>query len=537
MFRLAGALFAARRLAPPCALVPLLAVLMLVVGCGGPGSSGVPVIGADVVVRTAGGQVRGVAAQNHRLFAGIPYAAAPVGQLRWAPPAAAPTWSGVRDATRPGPRCPQSPVTDAPSTSEDCLYLNVSTPLDTSAAHPVLLWIHGGGFVGGSGDRYDPTRLVTEGNLVVVTINYRLGALGFLAHPALAHDGQVGNFGLLDQQAAMRWVHDNIAGFGGDPNRVTLAGESAGAMSVCDQLASPAAVGLFQAAIIQSGPCQAQGNATAAERVSVNYAAALGCPDPAAAAACLRALPVARLTAPLSYYPLAGSGLPGPVTGGALLPTDPLTAMANGTAAKVPVLLGSTHDEFRLFLAQGYQATKRTVSPETYPALVSRTFPAAPSDAVQRRYPLSRFGNSAPLAFAAAVTDSAFACITGSIGNVMSRTSPVYAYEFADPNAPMPGGFVGTPFPLGAAHSFELPYLFGMSDRELSPAQRQLADQMVGYWARFVATGNPNSSGQPEWPRYRPDGPVLSLASNDTKVINNFAEEHQCAFWNSTPQK
>jgi para-nitrobenzyl esterase len=199
-------------------------------------------------------------------------------------------WSGLRDATRPGPRCIQDTDNDFdpghPAT-EDCLTLSVWTPPPSKDARPVMVWIHGGSFINSSADVYDARRLASRGDIVVVTLEYRLGALGFLAHPALGPAGQVGNYGLADQQAALRWVRDNIANFGGDPGKVTLAGESAGGMSVCDHLVAPGSAGLFRAAIIHSAPCQAQGTGETAEKVSLNYAAEAGCGDPTTAAQCL----------------------------------------------------------------------------------------------------------------------------------------------------------------------------------------------------------------------------------------------------------
>ena len=217
-----------------------------------------------------------------------------------------------------------------------------------------MVWIHGGSFFNGSGGIYDARRLVARGDIVVVTINYRLGALGFLAHPALGPPGQVGNYGLADQQAALRWVRDNIAQFGGDPGKVTVAGESAGGMSVCDHLVAPGSQGLFDAAIIQSGPCRAQVALPEAEHISVDYARDAGCADPAAAAECLRALPADKLRKPVRYFRIGDDALSGPVTGTALLPKDPMVAFADGDAARVPVAIGSNRDEFTLFMALQY---------------------------------------------------------------------------------------------------------------------------------------------------------------------------------------
>ena len=234
------------------------------------------------MAQTTAGTVRGVVESDHRLFADIPYAAPPVGPLRFRPPAQAKAWKGVRDATKPGPRCIQDPGADPEfgrQSDEDCLTLNVWTPTTTTPPKPVMVWIHGGSFTGGSGKIYDGQWLVERGDIIVVTINYRLGTLGFLAHPGLGPPGDVGNYGLQDQQAALRWVRDNIANFGGDPEKVTVAGESAGGMSVCDHLVAPGSQGLFRAAIIQSAPCEAQADLPAAERSSLDYAARVGCGD------------------------------------------------------------------------------------------------------------------------------------------------------------------------------------------------------------------------------------------------------------------
>ena len=218
----------------------------------------------------------------------------------------------------PGPRCIQDPSGDpefGKQSDEDCLSLNVWTPATTGPPRPVMVWIHGGSFTGGSGKIYDGRWLVSRGDIIVVTINYRLGTLGFLAHPALGPPGDVGNYGLQDQQAALRWVRDNIANFGGDPDKVTVAGESAGGMSVCDHLVAPGSKGLFRAAIIQSAPCGAQADLPTAEQRSVDYAAKVGCGDPKTAADCLRSLPVDKLREPVTFYNIGEDALPGPVTG------------------------------------------------------------------------------------------------------------------------------------------------------------------------------------------------------------------------------
>jgi para-nitrobenzyl esterase len=232
------------------------ALVCALVGCS-PERSAQPEELTGAIVRTDSGPVHGTVTNEHRIFSAIPYAAAPVGELRWRPPQPPEPWSTPRDATKPGARCPQLPSAEfgSPgSVNEDCLSLNVTTPwpADPDRQKPVMVWIHGGGFFGGAGSDYDARRLAVGGDIVVVTVNYRLGLLGFLGHPNL---GDSGNFGLQDQQAALRWVRRNAAAFGGDPNTVTLFGESAGAWSTCVHLASPTAAGLFHRAVVQSGSC------------------------------------------------------------------------------------------------------------------------------------------------------------------------------------------------------------------------------------------------------------------------------------------
>ena len=496
----------------------------------------------DAVVATTGGSVRGAVATDHRRFEGIPYAAAPVGPLRWRPPAPAEPWPGVREATKPGRWCVQEVGAGAPVeelTSEDCLTLNVWTP--TAAApepRPVLVWIHGGGFVKGSGDIYDARWLAARGNIVVVTVNYRLGALGFLAHPQL---GEPGNYGLADQQAALRWVRDNIAGFGGDPAKVTIAGESAGAMSVCDHLAAPGSAGLFRAAIIQSGPCQAQPDLAAATRISREYAASLGCSSGADVLACLRALPAADLAKPLWYKRFGTDHLSGPVTGTSTLPTDPMQLFADGKAAPVPVLIGINRDEFTLFVALRYLRVGREITAEEYPGVLADTFGEPDSAAVLRHYPPERHSGSVSLAYAAAATDDVFACVADRMAAGLSKSAPaVYGYEFDDPRAPAPQMFQQLPFPIGASHSLELRYLFDIGGAPpLDSAQRRLSEQMIDYWSQFVIAGAPAVTGQPEWPTLKAvagGDRWMSLRADGSRLITDFAADHRCPFWAGVPR-
>lgn len=520
----------------------LLLTVAAVVACTHNGSESHPPVAAaaepgPAVVQTAGGAVRGVVAPGYRVFDGIPYAAAPVGAMRWQPPQPAAPWQGVRDATKPGLRCIQDTSNDPDygrPTGEDCLNLNVWSPdgAAPSRQKPVMVWIHGGGFLNGSADIYDARWLATQGDIVVVTVNYRLGTLGFLAHPALSPNGDIGNYGLADQQAALRWVRDNIAEFGGDPTKVTIAGESAGAMSVCDHLVAPESAGLFRAAIMQSGPCEAQADRATAQRVSADYATSAGCSDPAAVAACLRSLPPETLQRAPLYVGFGPDKLTGPVTGTDRLPADPMTAFALNRVPRIPVLVGSNGDEFAMFTAIQFLKDGGRLPP--YPQLIATTF-GPDAAAVAAHYPLEWYGGSEGLAYSAAVTDSLFACPADRIASGMAHTGPVYAYEFNDRTAPAPDPLRAAPFPVGASHSLELRYLFDVGGaRPLDPAQRALSDQMVSYWSDFVKTGIPAGVGLPDWPKFGADGATgkrMSLQTGALSITTDFSSRHQCPFW------
>ncbi len=509
----------------------VLACAVLLAGCGGASPTGDP-----TVVAIADGTVRGTAGEGFRVFQGIPYAAAPTGPMRWRPPVAPAGWTSVREADSPGLRCIQDVRADPDygrPTSEDCLNLTVWAPSGATPAtpRPVMVWIHGGGFLNGSSDIYDSRWLATRGDIVVVTINYRLGALGFLAHPALAQGSDPGNYGLADQQAALRWVNRNIAAFGGDPARVTIAGESAGAMSVCNHLVAPESHGLFRAAIMQSGPCQAQAALPAAERISIDYADRAGCADPESAAKCLRELPADRLTGGPPYVRIGANILTGPVTGTRRLPGAPMVRAAEGGAARVPVLIGNTADEFTLFVALTYLRDKRLAP---YRTLLADTF-GAHAPAVAARYPLARYDGSVGLAYAAAVTDGVFACPIDTMAAELARRAPVFAYEFADRRAPAPEPLRQAPFAPGAGHALELRYLFDIGGAPpLDRAQQVLSDQMIAYWSRFVTAGTPDVAGLPEWPVLDPERPQrMSLQTPNPVVTADFADRHQCGFWSA----
>ena len=484
------------------------------------------------VVTTSDGAVLGATAGTVNEFLGLPYAAPPTGNLRWRAPRPAAAWTGVRDATTFGPSCPQAPSPFAPpgQFSEDCLYLNVYTPAARSSfgGRPVLVWIHGGGLEQDGARDYDGTKLAADG-VVVVTINYRLGALGFLAHPALASHGAAGNYGLMDQQAALRWVQRNIARFGGDPGNVTIAGQSAGGLSVLAQMVSPGARGLFQRAIVQSGTFALNQRPLAvAEAAGETFATAVGCADQSAA--CLRSAPVSDLVANF------GVEIPGVVDGAVL--TQPIgTALARGQFARVPVINGITHDEELLFVdglkltvSQGTNiplAAPLDGSETTYEADIAQALGVSPARAaaIAAVYPLSANPTRPDEVFGLAVSDASFACPALQVDRqTAARGVPTYAYQFNDDAAPG--------FGLGqATHGAELPYLFDLPNSPvvLNAGQQALAASMRTDWARFAGTGNPSSHALP-WPSFNGTR-VLSLVPLQSQVTTDFATAHHCSFW------
>jgi para-nitrobenzyl esterase len=325
-----------------------------------------PSAAAAPAIITQSGPLKGIDLPTLNLYLGIPYAVPPVGWLRWTPPQPFGRWDGVFQATQFGNFCTQPDFG-----SEDCLYLNVYTPSQRKNSHkhhglPVMVWIHGGSLVTGGGGFYDPTRLIEQSGVIVVTINYRVGLFGFFAHPAIDAEGHLnGNYGLMDQQLALQWVKRNINAFGGDPNRVTIFGESAGGQSVYSNLASPTAAGLFQRAISESGSYaefqpyfeglyivslpQAESVGTPLVHSGIDLATAAGCITLPQTAACLRGIPAATLVA-------VGPSLLYPFVDGTLLTQTPGAAFAGGQFNQVPVISGGNHDEFRLFVADDFDA-------------------------------------------------------------------------------------------------------------------------------------------------------------------------------------
>jgi para-nitrobenzyl esterase len=488
------------------------------------------------VVPTDDGPVRGTTIGQMQAFRGIPYAAAPTGNLRWRPPQAHAGWQGVLDASHFAAHCPQvaSPYGVA-STTEDCLFLNVFTPAKTNSGQPhllpVMFWIHGGGLVVGESDGYDPTPLVSKG-VIVVTINYRLGELGFLTHPALSAEtsnGASGNYGLMDQQAAMRWVQRNIRNFGGDAGNVTIFGESAGGLSVHSQLASPLPAGLFHKAIVESGAyALVQPTLAEAEALGTAYATAAGCSSQTAA--CLRSLSVSAILAAQTAATMV------PTVDGFVLTQSVGSAFSSGQFNRVPVIEGSNHDEWRLFVAQTEFFTGTPLTAANYVPAIAATLgvPLAIANVIAAAYPLVAYPSPSE-ALGAVATDFVFACNARIAARSMSAFVPTFQYEFNDPNAPMLY-FPPSSFPTGAYHASELTYLFDLSQTPVPPPpftapQQALSDAMAGYWTQFARSGNPNATGASVWPPYGTSDLFQSLAPATPVTGTGFAVDHKCAFW------
>ncbi|MGH8784997.1 MAG: carboxylesterase/lipase family protein [Cupriavidus necator] len=510
----------------------------LLVACGGSDSD-------PTVVSTDKGSLMGVETASTLQFLGIPYAAPPTGSARWVAPQAAASWRGVRDASKFGPHCPQpdTPFGRASNTSEDCLYLNVYRPKG-NGPFPVMVWIHGGALFLGESDDYDPSQLVGQG-VVVVTINYRLGALGFLAHASLSAEaaGSSGNYGIMDQQAALNWVQSNIAAFGGDSNNVTVFGESAGGHSVHTHLASPLSAGLFHKAIIESGSYSLDTpSLQTAQSQGENFATAAGCTDQSAA--CLRSLTLAQILANQSAI-ITGAGVLATVDNKVLTQTH-RAAFATGNFNRVPVIEGSNGHEFSLISAFFFDFTAPPtglgpVTAANYPtaeSLILSFYDARKTVAdVDAVYPVASYLNPVD-AIDAIGTDSAYSCPARNSVQAMSNYTTVFQYEFNDPNAPMIYLPASPSHPTwGAYHASEMQYLFKVtpsipSPRAFDRAQQDLSRQMVGFWAQFAKTGNPNAMGSSLWPQYTATtDTAMSLDPTGVKTTTDFAARHRCMFW------
>ena len=472
---------------------------------------------AGAQVKTQSGPVDGTESQDGRvrIFRGIPFATPPVGELRWQPPRPVAPWEGVRKATAFGNRCMQPPIFSdmifRDEVSEDCLYLNVWTPARTETERlPVMVWIYGGGFQAGSASepRQDGEKLAGKG-VVVVSFNYRLGVFGFLAHPELTRESghnASGNYGLLDQVAALQWVKANIAAFGGHPGKVTIFGESAGSFAVSALMASPLAQGLFHRAIGQSGAffnsgggALAPGTLAASEASGVAFADSLGAPSLSA----LRAKP------PSDVLQAAAKG-PGrwfvPTIDGYVLPRDVYAIYAEGKQSHVPLLAGWNADEVR----SGIVLAKERPTAARFIERTRKQF-GTDADALLKAYPAG--SDAEALESAASLGSDLFIAYATWKWLEMHRQtggSPVYRYRFdrVIPIAPdtKVNGVTATAKDIGARHAGEIEYVFGALDSvpnvTWDDADRKLSDLMMSYWSNFARSADPNGPGLPRWPGY-----------------------------------
>jgi para-nitrobenzyl esterase len=486
-------------------------------------------------VNTASGPVCGfVSASGLTEWLGIPFAAPPVGALRWQPPQPPAPWN----TTRPALQYPAPCEGNGPSSSEDCLYLNVIAPPHPSGTHlRTLVWIHGGGFQFGDSVEFPGDHLAQAGNVVFVSLQYRLGLLGFLANRAFGP--HAGDYGLKDQQAGLQWVKTNIAAFGGDPRNVTIFGESAGGSSVCDQLASPTAAGLFEQAISESGfynsvtgketsfqpqdckstlPTESQ-----ADAAGQAFAQSVGCTN-TQVASCLRNLPVSTLLAD-NAGPTGPTN--SPIINGTTLTTSPRTAFATGRFNRVPTIMGTLRDEDLIASPTTAADFEQTV----------RAQYGAFAPLVLATYPLNRY-DSPYIDFRTIAADSDTVCPSLQAETNISRWTRIWGYEIYDTDAPTIGGRQ-SPTPQGAFHAGELQLLFPgfVGSPPVDANQQALADQMTAEWTGFARTGNPSALGTPVWPSLvSRQGTLMELqpaGDSQLTTIPELSAVHHCALWNS----
>lgn len=503
-----------------------------------------PPCAPGTIVSTRQGPVCGLNEHGVKSWLGVPYGAAPSGRFRWAPPRSAAYRTAMFHATANGNLCPQPGIFGSgPVTTENCLNLNVQAPSNARPGRsklPVMVEIHGGGFEFLGPD--DGTPLVQFGHVVYVGINYRLGILGFMANKALGPHS--GDYGLEDQQAALRWVQHNIARFGGDPHNVTIFGASAGGSSVCDATASPTAAGLFQKGISESGEynaligpntvwqpqdCKTQLPTEAqAQAAGARFAANVGCASASNQAACLRKVPVATLLKAVGNGLSPDSGTIAPIVNGTTLTMSPGRAFAKGAINHVSLMIGVARDE-------NYGGSAVPVaSAAQYRKLIRQQYGTL-APAVLHHYPLARFPSPSPfIAHRTVVADSDADCPAMLNDQRLSRHIPVYAYEMDDADAP-PELFVNPKEPNGSYHVDEVFLLFSTSSSNLDPNQQALAYQLKAEWTGFARTGTPTVPGAPRWNPYTPGHPVVMslVPAGDSALTDDIPAQHNCTFWDA----
>jgi para-nitrobenzyl esterase len=499
-------------------------------------------------VSTTFGQLRGSQEAGLHVFRGIPFAQPPVGPLRFRAPESPTPWQGVRDATAFAPSAlqAQTPISaslamEVAETSEDCLYLNVWTP-GTTGRRPVMVWIHGGAFVIGSGsqDLYNGAHLASRGDAVVVTINYRLGIFGFLHGRTLCGNAleTSGNEGILDQVAALEWVRDEIASFGGDPGNVTVFGESAGSASIATLLGIPQARGLFQKAILESGSANLLAPPTAASVIMQTVLDTAGLTTDTAGR--LRDLPAQELLdLQVKATPRNGAGLSyGPVIDGQVVPRSPFEAVADGETRGVSMLIGTTLDEMKLFAfldpgvfqvdEAGLQARVRAMAGDAAPGIIEA-------------YRAARGACGEPVTpfelYEAIVTDNSMRVPSMRLAALQSGHTPAtYAYLFTR-KSPSAGGM------LGACHALDLPFVWGTYGLDAmkvfageGPEVAALSGRIQDAWLAFARTGNPGHEGLPAWPAYEP-GRRATMILDDTCRVEDAPREPERRAWEATDRE
>lgn len=495
-----------------------------------------PVAGSlTKMVKMNDGPVQGIKTDGVNAFLGIPYAAAPVGELRWQPPQPAPKATQTLQAVKFQKTCPQPErgVFASPSVTEDCLYLNIFAPAagKKPTKRPVMVWLHGGGLMSGESDDYDGSKLARRGDVVVVTLNYRLGLLGFFSHPALNAEGHpYANYGIMDQQFALQWIKRNIAAFGGDPGNVTIFGQSGGATAVIANLQSPTAAGLFHKAISQSGIRITTYRPEVALKEAQEFAKAAGCADQSAQ--CLRSLSVEQvLENQTKVANLVTTNFP--VVDGTIITHSAFDAFPSGQFNRVPVMNGIVGDEQAFFLPELNSGIPMAAS--GYNSFVAG-FGKQNIAAIQAKYPLSNYAS--PSVAVLAVAEDYKACTARYLDRSWAKFVPVYGYQFNDRTAP--SYFRKVSYPMGAYHTSELQYLFPMFHggqgvvHPLNAAQTKLSDQMIDYWTHFARTGKPADSKTTTmaWPSYASESDqVQYLDLPAVTTADAYGEKHNCALW------
>jgi len=492
-------------------------------------------------VKTESGLLKGADETSTRtcVWRGVPFAAAPIGDLRWKAPQPAKNWGGVREAASWGHRCMQTGLMDkfnvdpSGAMSEDCLFLNIWRP-KKDGKFPVMVWIHGGAYTGGTANTpmYWGDRLSEAGGVVVVTINYRLNVFGFLALPALAKEDpnkSTGSYGSLDQVAALKWVQKNIANFGGDPGNVTIFGESAGGQSVYTLVASPLAKGLFQRAIVESGRSDASLSLETGFGHGKTIAKQFGCDE--GDLSCVRKIPAQKLLEVVKGG-LEGSSFQ-PHHDGYFLEGTARSMISSGKYNRVPVLAGSNKNEIDIFSA--FRRELRSPKPEDYQKLLQELLEVQAPEAhrIQSAYPLSMFENSPKNAFGRMATDFRMGCPTYTGLTAASKFQGdlyYYRFDFSDIRL---GEY------LGAVHTLEIPFVFNTMDRmpmkallknQNSAEMAKLSRTMQGYWVNFARTGNPNGPGLPDWPGFELKSQTMMVFDKTVRPMPSGIAD-RCALW------